>query len=74
MRLRGTQGHLLLLLLLLLSRFSRVRPKSSPTRQVPSRGTPRVPAPLHLSPISPPDSDRRVDSPALSSERPSLTT
>ena len=31
-----------------------------------SRGTPRVPAPLHLSPFSPPDRDRRVDSPAWS--------
>ena len=30
------------------------------------RGTPRVPAPLPLSPFSPPDRDRRVDSPALS--------
>ena len=34
-----------------------------PTRWVPSRGTPRVPAPLHLSPFSLPDRDRRVDSP-----------
>ena len=41
-------------------------PKSSPTRRVPSRGIPRVPAPLHLSPFSPPDHDRRVDSPAWS--------
>ena len=39
-------------------------PKSSPIRRVPSRGTPRVPAPLHLSPFSPPERDRRVDSPA----------
>ena len=30
-------------------------PKSPPTRRVPSRGTPRVPAPLPLSPFSPPD-------------------
>ena len=30
MRLRGTQGHLLLLLLLLLSRFSRVRLGATP--------------------------------------------
>ena len=29
-----------------------------PTRRVPSRGTPRVPAPLPLSPFSPPDRDR----------------
>ena len=41
-------------------------PKSSPTRRVPSRGTPRVPQPLPLSPFSPPDRDRRVDSPAWS--------
>ena len=38
-------------------------PKISPTRRVSSRGTPRVPAPLHLSPISPPDRDKRIDSP-----------
>ena len=37
-----------------------------PTRQVPPRGTPRVPAPLPLSPFSPPDGDRRGDSPAWS--------
>ena len=30
-------------------------PKSPPTRRVPPRGTPRVPAPLPLSPFSPPD-------------------
>ena len=41
-------------------------PKSSPIRRVPSSATPRVPAPLHLSPFSPPDRDRRVDSPAWS--------
>ena len=41
-------------------------PKSSPTGRVPSRGTPRIPAPLHLSPFSPPDRDRRGDSPAWS--------
>ena len=41
-------------------------PKSPPTRRVPPRGTPRVPAPLPLSPFSLPDRDRRVDSPALS--------
>ena len=34
------------------------RPKSPPTRRVPPRGTPRVPAPLPLSPFSPPDRDR----------------
>ena len=34
--------------------------------RVPSRGTPRVPAPLPLSPFSPPDRDRRGDSPAWS--------
>ena len=28
--------------------------------------TPRFPAPLHLGPFSPPDCDRRVDSPVLS--------
>ena len=39
-------------------------PKSPPTRRVPPRGTPRVPAPLPLSPFSPPDIDRRGDSPA----------
>ena len=33
-------------------------------RRVPPRGTPRVPAPLPLSPFSPPDRDRRGDSPA----------
>ena len=33
-------------------------PKSPPTRRVPPRGTPRVPAPLPLSPFSPPDRDR----------------
>ena len=49
-----------------------VTPKSSPTRRVPSRGTPRVPAPLHLSPFSPPDRDRRVDSPAWSGGVPGL--
>ena len=43
-----------------------VTPKSSPTRRVPSRGTPRVPAPLPLSPFSPPDRDRRGDYPAWS--------
>ena len=31
---------------------------------VTSRGTPRVPAPLPLSPFSPPDRDRRGESPA----------
>ena len=35
-----------------------VTPKSSPTRWVRSRGTPMVPAPLPLSPFSPPDRDR----------------
>ena len=30
-------------------------PKSPPTRRSPPRGTPRVPAPLPLSPFSPPD-------------------
>ena len=39
--------------------------KSPPTRRVPPRGTPRVPAPLPLSPFSPPDRDRRGDSPAF---------
>ena len=32
--------------------------KSPPTRRSHSRGTPRFPAPLHLSPFSPPDRDR----------------
>ena len=32
------------------------------------RGTPRVLAPLHLSPFSPPHHDRRVDSPACSGD------
>ena len=32
-------------------------PKCPPTRRVPSRGTPTVPAPLPLSPFSPPDRD-----------------
>ena len=51
-------------------------PKSSPTRRVPSRGTPRVPEPLSLSPFYPPDRDRRVDSPAWSGRgsRPSRRT
>ena len=50
--------------------------KSSLTRRVPSRGTPRVPQPLPLSPFSPPDRDRRVDSPAFSGRgsRPSRGT
>ena len=47
-------------------------PKSSSTRRVPSRVTPRVLAPLHLSPFSPPDGDRRVDPPALSGRVPGL--
>ena len=38
----------------------------SSTHQSDSRRTPRFPAPLHLGPFSPPDRDRRVDSPALS--------
>ena len=33
-------------------------PKSPLTRRGPPRGTPRVPAPLPLSPFSPPDRDR----------------
>ena len=41
-------------------------PRISPTHRVPSRETPRVPTPLHLSPFSPPDGDRSVDSPAWS--------
>ena len=41
-------------------------PKSPPTRRVPPRGTPRVPARLQLSPFTPPDRDRRGDSPAWS--------
>ena len=41
-------------------------PKSPVTRRVPSRGTRRVPAPLPLSPSSPPDRHRRGDSPAWS--------
>ena len=58
-----------------------------PTRRVPPRGTPRVPAPLPLSPFSPPaplplspfsppDRDRRGDSPAWSGRgsRPSRRT
>ena len=41
-----------------------------------ARGTPRVPAPLPLSPFSPPDRDRRGDSPAWSGRgsRPSRRT
>ena len=35
-------------------------PKSPPTRRVPPRGTPRVAAPLPLSPFSPPDRDRTL--------------
>ena len=46
--------------------------KISQTRRVPSRGTPMVLAPLHLSPFSPPHHDRRVDSPALSGRVPGL--
>ena len=56
----------------LLSRVSRVLSlplQNSPTSRFPSRVTPRVPAPLHLSPFSPPDGDRRVDPPALSGSR-----
>ena len=47
-----------------------------PTRRVPPRGTPRVPAPLPLSPFSLPDRDRRGDSPAWSGRgsRPSRRT
>ena len=41
-------------------------PKSSPTHWSHWRGTPRFPASPHLCPFSPPDRDRRVDSPALS--------
>ena len=40
--------------------------KCSSTHQSDSRRTPRFPAPLHLGPFSPPDRDRRVDSPVLS--------
>ena len=47
-------------------------PKSSSTRRVPSRVTPRVLAPLHLSPFSPPAGDRRVDPPAFSGRLPGL--
>ena len=46
--------------------FSFAFPRSSPTHRVPSRETLRVPTPLHLSPFSPPDGDRSVDSPAWS--------
>ena len=51
-------------------------PKGPPTRRVPQRGTSRVPAPLPLSPFSPPDRDRRGDSPAWSGRgsRPSRRT
>ena len=51
-------------------------PKSPPTGRGPPRGTPRVPAPLPLSPFSPPDRDRRGDSPAWSGRgsRPSRRT
>ena len=51
-------------------------PKSPPTRRVRSRGTPRVPAPLPLSPFSPSDRDRSVDCPAWSGRgsRPSRRT
>ena len=51
-------------------------PKSHPTRRVNPRRTPRVPAPLPLSPFSPPDRDRRGDSPAWSGRgsRPSRRT
>ena len=47
-----------------------------PEKPVPPRGTPRVPAPLPLSPFSPPDRDRRGDSPAWSGRgsRPSRRT
>ena len=47
-------------------------PNKYPRGRVPSRGTPRIPAPLHLSPFSPPDGDRRVDPPALSGRLPGL--
>ena len=36
------------------------------------RKKPRFPAPLHLSPFSPSDRDRCVDSPALSARGPDL--
>ena len=48
----------------------RGNPKSSPTPRVPSKGTRRVPAPLHLSTFSHPDHDRRGDSPAWSGRGP----
>ena len=56
--------------------YPHATPYSPPTRRVPSRGTPRVPAPLPLSPLSPPDRDRRGDSPAWSGRgsRPSRRT
>ena len=41
-------------------------PKSFPTHRSHSRGTPRFPARLQLSPFTPPDRDKMVDSPALS--------
>ena len=46
------------------------------TRRGPPRGTPKVPAPLPLSPFSPLDRDRRGDSPAWSGRgsRPSRRT
>ena len=47
-------------------------PRNSLTHRVPSRETPSIPTPLHLSPFSPPDRDRRVDSPALSGRVPGL--
>ena len=51
-------------------------PRNSPTHRVPSRETPRVRTPPHLSPFSPPDRERRVNSPALSARgsRPSPRT
>ena len=51
-------------------------PKSSPTRRVHSRGTPRILEPLHPSHFSPPDGDRRVNYPAWAGRgsRPSRRT
>ena len=53
-----------------------MRPKMFPDIPVSLERNTEVPAPLHLSPFSPPDLDRRVDSPALSGRgsRPSRPT
>ena len=62
--------HVLMLFSQIIPPLPSPTPKSPPTRRVPSRGTPRVLAPLPLSPFSPPHHDRRVESPAYSGRRP----